>query len=101
MDAEKETLEEIATLREAGYEEKDIADYYRKELASGGFSDPEINSFLNEYMGTKYRSLNGDEQSEQIKQIAQTATPEAVEDDDVSFKRLLELGYQQIGRAHV
>ena len=95
MDAEKETLEEIATLREAGYEEKDIADYYRKELASGGFSDPEINSFLNEYMGTKYRSLNGDEQSEQIKQIAQTATPEAVEDDDVSFKRLLELGYQQ------
>ena len=95
MDTEKETLDEIATLREAGYGEKDIADYYRKELASGGFSDPEINSFLNEYMGAKYRSLNGDEQSEQIKQIAQTATPEAVEDDDISFKRLLELGYQQ------
>lgn len=90
-----DSTSEIDVLRQAGFSEEAIAAHYTGILKKGGYSQPEINAWLNEKTGAKFRSLNGDEQSDQIKQMAQAATSAAVENDDISFKRLLELGYQQ------
>ena len=88
-------MNEYEELREAGFSDNEIEQYFIKEYKEVGFTEPEIKQWIYEQSGRALKAYQGEE-VESVKALAEVAAQEAKEDEphEVTFKRAVEIGWQ-------